>query len=88
MLAKILYLNYNYDYLSSQIGSSEVILNMKRCIEYSSQRVWVGHTMDLVKLLTAITSHFTDWKTSQNSAFQIFRKYEYGIAETYVHDGV
>jgi len=47
----------------------------------------VGRTLDPVKLPTAVTSLFTDWKTSQSPAFLIFRKYAYDIAETCVHDG-
>ena len=64
-----------------------LVLNMKRCIKYSSQGVWVGCTSDPLKLHTAITSLFAKWKTSQNPAFQIFRRYAYDISQTCVHGG-
>ena len=64
-----------------------LVLHMKRCIEYSSQGVWMGRTLDPVILPTAVALLFTNWKTLQSPAFLIFLQYAYDIAETCVHDG-
>ena len=65
-----------------------LILSFKRCIEYTSQGVWIGRTEEPVKLPRNITSMYENWQSSHQKCFKVFSKYATAIAEVCVSDTV
>jgi len=61
---------------------------MKRCINYSTQGVWVGNTRKPVQFPSSITSLFTNQQSSTNQQLQIFHKYAPELAAISVHETV
>ena len=52
-----------------------LILSFKRCIEYTSQGVWIGRTEEPVKLPRNITSMYENWQSSHlGSKFLLARR--------------
>ena len=65
-----------------------LILSMKRCINYSTEGVWVGNTTQAVKLPSSITSLFANYQSSTNNQLQIFNKFAPALADICVHDSL
>jgi len=65
-----------------------LIMSMKRCINYSTQGVWVGNTTKPVHLPSSITSLFANHQSSTNQQLQIFHKYAPELAAISVHETV
>ena len=51
------------------------MLTTRRCIQYATDGVWIGHTSTPVTLPSYITSLYSDWESSSTHTFQVFRKY-------------
>ena len=65
-----------------------MIFSVKRCLEYTTQGVWVGNTHDTVQLPTSITSLFDNWQSSTQQTFKVFNKFVDPIARICVHESV
>jgi hypothetical protein len=49
--------------------------NCKRCLQYSTQGVWLGFNKPRPQLPTPIKILYQDWETSNSRTWSIFRKY-------------
>ena len=49
-----------------------MIFSVKRCLEYTTQGVWVGNTHGTVQLPTSITSLFDNLQSSTQQTFKVF----------------
>jgi hypothetical protein len=65
-----------------------LILSMKRCINYSTEGVWVGNTTKAVQLPASITSLFANYQSSTNIQLQIFNRFAPALADICVHDSL
>jgi hypothetical protein len=65
-----------------------LVLGLKRCIEYTTQGVWVGNTSAPVPLPSSITSLFENWQSSPQRAFTIFGKFAPDMASICVHESI
>ena len=59
---------------------STFVLNTKRCIEYTTNGVWVGRTSAPVGLPPCITSLYENWRSSDAHTFRIFNCYASDMA--------
>ena len=65
-----------------------LVMSLRRCIEYTTQGVWIGRTEEPVKLPRTITALYENWQSSNHKSFRIFSKYVYDIVNVCVSDSV
>merc|ERR1719291_1483287 len=63
----------------SSVAIPTFILNLRRCIQYSMEGVWIGHNRKTVRLPSHMTDLYKDWETSNSKTFHIFNKYRMQI---------
>ena len=62
------------------------ILSTRRVLQYTTNGVWIGHTLPPVTLPSSITCLFSEWQTSSATTFVYFRKYLPTLSEVCVRD--
>jgi hypothetical protein len=60
--------------------------NCKRCLQYSTQGVWLGFNKPRPQLPTPIKILYDDWETSNSRTWTIFRKYLNTFNNITVHE--
>src|SRR5210317_1738027 len=62
------------------------VLSTRRVLQYTTNGVWIGHTLPPVTLPSSITCLFSEWQTSSATTFVYFRKYLPTLSEVCVRD--
>ena len=71
-----------------RVAISTFILNMRRYLQFSLNRMWIGHAHTSVSLSQPITDLYSNWETSISKSFRIFNQYCMDIATVCVKPSV
>ena len=70
------------------IAIPNLVLSLRRCLQYSIEGVWIGHNHKPVRLPSHISNLYRDWETSLLKPFRIFNHYRMDVATICVKPGV